>query len=160
MNNPLPTYLCDHLAGANFALELLEDLKEQKIHGQTAALAEKLYAEVDEDRGELEGLVNDLGESKNLLKDAAGWVAQKASRFKLRLQEPIGIFEAVELLSLGVLGKRALWRALQRLDDDQIPLGNEKLELLALRAEQQHALLEDLRLCLARLAFADERAAI
>lgn len=41
------------------------------------------------------------------LKDATAWVAQKVGRSKLTLSESIGTFEAIEMLTLGVVGKLA-----------------------------------------------------
>ena len=49
------------------------------------------------------------------LYDALGWIAERVSRIKLKHDDPTGIgaFEAFETISLGILGKRALWEALQ-----------------------------------------------
>jgi hypothetical protein len=46
--------------------------------------------------------------------EASAWVTQKLGRLKFQLGSDLfGIFEALEVLSLGILGKIALWNALQ-----------------------------------------------
>jgi hypothetical protein len=86
------------------------------------------------------------------VKEAAAWVAQKVGRFKFRLSEPIGVFEAVEALSLGVLGKLALWKALDCLASTDDRMVGLPLEDLMARAMDQHKQLEALRLQLASTA--------
>ena len=154
MVEPLATYLHDHLAGANFAVELLKDLSEQAVDAEVARLSARLLVEVEEDRAVLQGVADSIGAQQSSVKEAAAWVAQKASRVKLTIGAPIGTFEAVEMLSLGVQGKRALWTALRetRLNDRRFD--GLDLDELASRACEQFAQLEDVRLRLARSVFA------
>jgi hypothetical protein len=114
--NNLTTYLHDHLAGAQFAISLLADLAEQEVDTELAAFVSQLKAEIEDDRTILQGVVERLDSSPSLLKEASAWLTQKLGRAKFQLgSEPFSIFEALEILSLGILGKRALWRALQSL---------------------------------------------
>src|SRR5690349_17616617 len=97
----LRTYLNDHLAGANFAIQLLEDLKEQTLDVAIAHLAANLLPRVLKDREFLESPINTDAEVQgSIIKNAAGWVAQKLAKFKLSMADELGVYEAVELLSL------------------------------------------------------------
>lgn len=156
MPKALITYCHDHLAGARFAVSLLKDLASQDIDRQTAELAKELEAAISHDQCLLEGLVDGLGADTAVFKEAAAWVAQKASRAKLTMSEPFGIFEAVEMLSIGVLGKRALWYALTELKQSKEFTCELDLEGLILRAEEQFEKLESLRRRLARTALRAE----
>jgi hypothetical protein len=112
MGDGLATYLNDHRAGAAMAIEMLEALSERHRGSELGAFASDLLARVREDREVLERLVERVG-TPNLLKEAVAWLGEKAARIKLRgLEEPLGIFEALEALGLGIAGKRALWESL------------------------------------------------
>jgi hypothetical protein len=151
MADPLGTYVHDHLAGAEFAISLLNDLREQASDEHVVLVAVEMLAEIEADRNILKDFANGIGAGEKSLKQSAAWVAQKASRFKLSLGEPLGNFEAIEALSLGVLGKLALWNALKttKAHDGRVtlPLGQ-----LISRAKAQHERLEALRLQLATVA--------
>lgn len=149
MTDPLATYLQDHLAGARFAISLLKDLSEQSSNLQIARFATELLVEVEADRIALQEHADRIAGETSNLKEAAAWVAQKVGRFKLTLNEPIGTFEAIEMLSLGVQGKLALWNALRAVRETDNRLDGLKLDELASRAITQHAQLEVLRLQLA-----------
>jgi hypothetical protein len=153
MNDALITYVQDHLAGARFAIELIEDLHGQKDDAELARFAGDLLSQVQADRQTLEGLLEaSSAEDPSALKEAATALAQKASRLKLSMSDPFGRFEAVEILPLGVLGKRALWRTLEAVSQSQRLRTLDWKSLIGL-AEQQHAALEELRLRLAAGAF-------
>lgn len=153
----LLVYLQDHLAGAKFAVNLLEDLSHQDVDSDTAKLAAKLLPEIQADRDVLENLAAELGEDPSTLKEAVAWLAQKASRLKLTMGEPGGIFEAVEVLTLGVVGKLALWHALEALAPSHAAIAALDLTALCGRATSQHAALEDRRRRLAIKAFASSQ---
>jgi hypothetical protein len=78
-------------------------------------IARELLEQVLIDRNTLEQLIEKVGEANPDLYDALGWIAERLSRIKLKHDDPAGIgaFEAFETISLGILGKRALWEALQ-----------------------------------------------
>jgi hypothetical protein len=150
----LVTYLQDHLAGSQFALALLDDLSRQTTDRETAECAALLRQEIQMDQQALEGFLNRLPADRSVLKEATAWISQKASRQKLELDDPFGLFEAVELLTLGVLGKIALWDALRELSKIDRLDSDFKLEELLARARTQHDMLESLRLRLARKSLA------
>lgn len=62
-----------------------------------------------------------MGSSKNPLKQAATWMAEKATRPKFSGltsgERELGTFMALESLALGVQGKKALWTALKEVAD-------------------------------------------
>jgi hypothetical protein len=152
MADPLGTYIHDHLAGAEFAISLLNDLREQASDDRVVPVAAEMLSEIEADRSVLEEFSNRIGAGEESLKQTAAWIAQKASRFKLNLGQPLGNFEAIEVLSLGVLGKLALWNALQTIEAHDKRIATLRLEQLIARAQAQHARLEALRLQLATTA--------
>jgi hypothetical protein len=155
MSDSLQDYLHDHLAGSNFAIELLKSLQEQKGNEGLAVFAAALLAEVQKDADLLRGIVEQVGKSRLDLKEAAAWLAEKASRFKLQRETPggLGTFEVLETLGLGIMGKLALWRVLPVIAeiDSRIPITD--FERLALSAQDQYGRVEEYRLRLALLAF-------
>jgi hypothetical protein len=156
MTDPIQVYLHDHLAGSNFAIELLGSLRDQEAHPELASFAVKLLAEIEKDAGLLRGVLEQVGKSPLDLKEALAWVAEKASRFKLQHQQPdsLGTFEALETLSLGIMGKLALWNVLPVIAglDPRIPGLN--FEKLAESAKDQFMRVEEHRIRLASLVFA------
>jgi hypothetical protein len=154
MTSPLVTYLQDHLAGARFAVSVLQELADQDVNLETADLAACLLQEIEEDRTSLENYVVTLGGDTSAAKEAIAWMAQKTSRWKLSPNRLDGIFEAVELLSLGVLGKLALWNTLRTIDAPAV--SGLDLDSLCRRATDQYSRLESLRLRLAPMALQTE----
>ena len=151
MPENLTTYLHDHLAGARFATSLLADLAEQKLDGDLAQFASTLRSEIEEDKSTLEEVLARLESQPSVIKEASAWLTQKMGRIKFQLDsELFSIFEALEVLSLGILGKLALWNAL-----DILPIEHEAVQQLDLqhlvdRARRQYAEVERLRISYAK----------
>jgi sulfur-carrier protein len=152
-DDPLATYLHDHLAGANFAIELLENFEQHHPGDPLAAFASAEMPLLLEDRQIVQGIVDRIGAEAPTLKEAAAWVAEKASRFKLRhaSSQAYGAFESLELLAIGVHGRVALWRALALLSGDA-RLEEHDFNALATRAQEQHDRIEQQRLRVAPAA--------
>jgi hypothetical protein len=149
MPSNLATYVHDHLAGAKFAIELLQDLSDKGSDPRVAALAASLLPDIESDRSVLLKFAETLGEEPSGAKESAAWLTQKLSRLKLAASDDLGAFEAIETLSLGILGKLALWNALNILQGcDAVKV--LKLPDLMAAAEHQHARVEELRRKLAR----------
>jgi hypothetical protein len=159
MEDPLATYLHDHLAGSNFAIELLENLQQRHSGCDTGAFAAAILAEVQEDRKVLEGVIEKIGTSHFDVKDAISWVAEKASRMKLSNGQPDGLstFEALETLDLGIMGKVSLWRALGVISDFDPRLAAMDFTALSLRAQDQFNRVEKYKLSIARNTFEMDR---
>jgi hypothetical protein len=109
----LETYLNHHLAGSEIALELL-DLVHQP-HDPAVGFASELRAEIAADRRELEALMARLQVAVSRSRKAAAWFSEKIMELKLRLDDRQGgdlrQLEIWEDLSLGIEGKRLLWRS-------------------------------------------------
>lgn len=153
MSDSLATYLHDHLAGSNFAVDLLEFLRDQHTGEPLTGSAAALLVEIEADRKALQGLIDRVGEGYPVLKEAAAWVSEKMSRLNLG-PGAFGTFEALEALSLGIMGKLALWRALATIAETEARVQGVDFEQLTARAQAQHAQVEELRLQAARAAFA------
>jgi hypothetical protein len=154
MNSALATYLRDHLAGATFAIDLLKALRDQNSGEALGKFASRLLIEIEDDRNALQRIADRVGKGSPDLKQAAGWLTEKVSRFKLSHDDPtkFGTFQALETLALGILGKRALWRALQEISVSDDRVSGENLRRLIGRAEQQYIQVEDRRLLTASRA--------
>lgn len=154
MSNPLATYLHDHLAGSAGALDLLRSMREEHAGTALGALAAQIAAEIEGEREVLEAIAERIGPASHGIKEAAAWVAGKASRVKLRQQEDaLGTFESLEALALGIHGKTRLWRVLLLVREHDARLRDVDLEGLLAQAERQHAAVEDHRLEMARRLF-------
>jgi hypothetical protein len=145
----LGIYLNDHLAGAIAGLELAKRAARNNEGTPLGAFLDRLTTHIDEDRGALEALMSDLGVKKDLLKDAAAWMAEKVGRLKLngRLVGYSDLSRLVELegLSLGVEGKLAMWRNLSRVRQRYPALEDSDIDELIQRAEAQRRELEEAR---------------
>jgi hypothetical protein len=153
MSDSLGTYLHDHLAGSNFAVELLEFLRDQHSGEALGASAAALLEEIEQDRETLQEIIGRVDSGAPLMKEAAAWVSEKLSEWKLG-RGAFGTFEALEALALGILGKLALWQALETIADADIRLRGVDFSQLAARAKRQHSQAEQLRLEWAPAAFA------
>jgi hypothetical protein len=162
MAEPLQTYLHDHYSGATFAAELLEDLHDKFPGQELGRLAGEMLDEINHDRETLETIIHQIGSAGPDLRDIGAWVAEKISRLKLRKDDPygLGVFEALEALSLGILGKRALWTALQRVMEVDRRIERPDFDTLAQQAGEQFNRVEGYRLRLAQTTFAGGAATV
>ena len=75
MTNPIATYLHDHLAGARFAVSLLQDLSRQSVDAGVSDLATSLIPEIEADQNVLEGFTKQIDGDSSTIKEVAAWVA-------------------------------------------------------------------------------------
>lgn len=147
MNDPLATYLHDHLSGAKGAVDLLEKMLDHHRDRPLGEFARQLLAEVKADRDTLQELAEKVGSGSNVFKEFTGWLGEKTTRIKVgEVAGDFGTFEALELLALGVLGKMGLWRALDVAAAEDQRLMGYNFKELASRADRQHQLVERQRL--------------
>jgi hypothetical protein len=148
----LTAYLNDHLSGSAAASSLLVRLSRHYASEPLGAFFRGLLREVKADQATLEALTRRIGAEPSTLKRAAGWVAEKVARPKLTLRRPapLGLFESLEVLSLGILGKRSLWRALAAVAPHDARLRSIDLGRLEHRATRQFERVEARRLAVAR----------
>src|SRR3954454_9930736 len=161
-NKHLATYLNDHLAGAITAIELLSHLESAYADKEPAGWAAALRADIEADRKELEGLMVRWGVSHSPPRKAAAGVAQKLAELKLRLDDPAAgafrLFETPEAVSLGIEGKRSLWRSLAAAAERSAAFQGVDYGPLIRRAEEQRARTEAVRLEAAKAALAGDDA--
>ncbi len=148
----LHTYLNDHLGGATAALQLLEHLAGSADDPVDKQFFKSLHEEISLDRDVLTGLIAKTGREPSTLRQAGGWLAARFGQLKLALDNSkagnLDYFEALEVLALGILGKRSLWRALSTVS--QLPeLQGLDLSELERRALEQHDRVEARRVATA-----------
>lgn len=153
MSDALATYLQDHLAGAQHAIDLLQNLRTRHAGKPLGQFAAGLLEEIEADRGVLRGLAERVGGPSGL-KELGAWLSEKLSRIKLDDRaDGFGTFEALEFLELGIRGKRLLWIALSTLAVTDPRLQGTDLGQLIAHAENQEKQVEERRLEIARTAF-------
>jgi hypothetical protein len=146
----LAIYLNDHLAGSVVAVELLRDLERAYAGQPVQQFAAALRADIEQDRSELQRLMSQLNVTESRARQATAWIAEKMTMIKLRLNDWAGgefrLFEALEALSLGIEGKRALWIALAGAAERSPALRLLDYARLAERALEQRTRVEAKRL--------------
>ena len=156
----MDVYLNDHLGGATLGSDLAGQIGELAEGTPLAGVMATLHAEIEEDRETLVALMDSLGVTRNPVKQATGWIAEKASRVKFSGlssgESDHGLFMALESMALGVQGKGSLWRALREVRADHPPLADVDLDALVARADAQYATLERERLAAAARALIPE----
>lgn len=119
MNNRLERYLNDHLAGSQSAVAVIQDLADRQEDPREARFLRHLKEAVEEDQELLASLLERAGMKESPVKKAAGKVTAQAGRLKLRWEGidagELGAFEALEMLALGIQGKRVLWIMLREI---------------------------------------------
>lgn len=153
---PIAIYLHDHLAGAAYALDLLGSIGDNYRGQELGDFALRLHSEITADKEVLHSLASQLGSASDPVKDGVAWLAEKVSRFKLSHDDPtgLGLFEALEFLTLGIHGKAALWIALSEVKEEYVGFLRIDFASLLSRAQKQEQAMERFRLMAARRAFA------
>lgn len=149
----LGTYLNDHLAGSIGAVELVERVIRENEGDPFARRLEAILGEIRQDQAVLQELIERSGSGENPLKKAGAWLAEKAGRVKLGgTDQPreLSRMEVLEMLAMGIHGKRALWRALRTVAGKHAVLRDLDLDLLERRALEQHDRVEEMRLAAAQ----------
>lgn len=162
-NDPLATYLNDHLAGSVAAIELLGRLADN-ADADPARKQEMLTLrdKIQEDQAVLQAVLEAHSSGQSTVKKAGAWLMEKFTRAKLHLAESeaasLGHVEALEVLSLGVAGKRGLWEVLREV----LPaseFSHAPWDELIQSADAQRQTVEAWRLEAARKAFQNTGAA-
>lgn len=157
----LATYLNDHMAGAEAAVELLKHLEGARAGTPAAPFAAALRSDIEADRRQLEALMARLQVAVSRPRTATAWLAEKGAELKLRLDDPaagpLRLLEVLEAVSVGIEGKRLLWRSLAAAAEDRPDLRGTDYEVLVRRAEDQRRRVERERLEAAKAALGDPR---
>jgi hypothetical protein len=152
----LSTYLNDHLAGSNLAVEILEHLTSEvpSLSGPLTALK----TDIEEDREQLKKLMARAQIEESRVRKAGGWIAEQLAELKLEVDDDskgsLRRLERLEALAIGIDGKIALWDALGAAADSNNALGGIDYERLIQRGRDQRARVERLRVQAAREALA------
>jgi hypothetical protein len=152
----LDTYLNDHLAGAVAALELIEHRQEDYKNEPLGEFFNRLGADIDADKEVLRELMRSLGIKESTVRQTGAWAAEKVARARLSIAgDESGLVLALEGLSMGIFGKRMLWRSLASAN---IPNASKwDFVQLQRRAEDQIELVEAERMKAAQRAFVNGR---
>ena len=155
MGELLAIYLNDHLAGATLGVELARRLRaSNRDDPEFGPALAKLCAEIEADRETLKAVMDRLGVGQSKLKPLAAVLGERLGRLKLNGRlwgySPLSRLDELELLQIGVAGKRRLWRALEHTHAGE--LSSFELGALAERATEQLRRLEALHLKAAALA--------
>jgi hypothetical protein len=162
VKDPLSIYMNDHLAGATVGVELARRLRSNNADDDTfGPPIAQLCAEIEADREALEGVMKQLGISRDRLKPVGAWLGEKLGRFKLNGQltgyAPLSRLVELELLYLGLTGQIRLWRALEH--SLGAPSGELDFAAMAEQATGQRERVEELHLSAAALALSAAPAA-
>ena len=155
MGDRLDIYLNDHLAGSTVGVELARRLRgSNEDDPEFGPVLTDVCAEIEADREELQAMMDQLGVGQSTIKPLAARLGERLGRLKpngqLRGYSPLSRLVELEMLQIGVTGKRRLWRALERTHADD--LSGFELGALAERATEQLRRLEALHLKAASLA--------
>jgi hypothetical protein len=159
MDKDLHRYLNGHLAGSHCALTLIAELAER----QTEAAEQQFFAElkirVEADQRILKELITASGGKESTGLRPLNGIGGKVSRllFLYEGMEPgkLGNFEALEMLALGIQGKRLLWVALQEVAHhfpEWSAIDFQKLEFDAIHQREE---VEERRIAQSRAALSD-----
>lgn len=152
----LIAYLRDHLSGSDMAIRVVHRLGSTHQGTADGTLFRRLSKELDEDRAIVRSLLTRLGASGRSMKR----VASHASGAALSVTAggapgDLSLLRTLEALSIGVQGKRCLWRALQNLSWVSAFDGLNFVELEA-KAVRQWEAIEERRRALVVQTFAVE----
>jgi hypothetical protein len=155
VNEPLATYLHDHLAGAKYAIELVQAMRDEFEGKPLGTFAASILNEIKNDRDTLQHLAERVGSGSSQIKEVAAWLSEKVARLKMGpgAKDGLGTFEALEFLEIGIHGKWALWRALMAIAPSDPRLQDTDFEELSARAESQRSAVDQLRLEWAGMVF-------
>lgn len=155
-NDNLKTYLNDHLAGSTGAIDLLHHLADSADTVPDKTFFQTLAKEVEADQQLLKEMLNSIHTEQSQLKQAAVWIAGRIGRLKLDMSDlnlGLGQFEALELLALGIQGKRLLWRILGSISTNYLMWQSYDFTDLEARAKDQLERIELRHIQLAHVTF-------
>jgi hypothetical protein len=151
----LATYLNDHLAGSTAGVELARRAASENAGSPLGEFLSGLAQEVEDDRAALRELMASVGVGPDRKKLVVAWAGEKAGRLKPNAQlvgySPLSPLIELEVLSLGIEGKRMLWIALKAVADEH-GFDAERLDELVARARRQRNGVERHRRALAARA--------
>jgi hypothetical protein len=159
----LAIYLNDQLALGIGWRELARRARGQNEGTPLGEALERVAAGIAEDVEAFEGIMERLGIGRDRLKPPLAMVAERLGRLKLNGQlrgySPLSRFAELDVLAMGIEGKKILWANLRDLADLHRRLPSVDFEGLIERAGRQRAELEPFRVAAGRESFAAAPAA-
>jgi len=150
MDKHVERYLNDHHAGANGALQLIHQLAERQEIESESLFFQNLEKMVEKDQSLLKDLLEKANIEKSLTLQIAGTLTEGAGRLKLLWEGlnpgELGMFEALEVLALGLQGKRLLWVMLGKLSPYFPEWATYDFAELELQAIEQRDQIEERRI--------------
>jgi hypothetical protein len=115
----LERYLNDHLAGSSGAILMIQHFLDVMEIPEAREFFVELKTAVEADRALLEKLLSSAGMSRSGFLNVAGDITARIGFFKLRWEGfksgHLGMFEGLEMIALGIQGKRLLWVTLKEI---------------------------------------------
>jgi hypothetical protein len=152
----LSRYLNDHLAGSTGLINLLQHLERTRRGKEMHWFLVTLRGDVVADRVSLEGVMERAQVKKHRHRRMTAWLIEKLTRLKLRADDKgdgaLQFLEGLELVEVGIEGKRELWRALAATSERMPFLNGIEFGNLIQRADEQHDRVEALRVETAKAA--------
>lgn len=149
-NSQIAIYLNDHLAGSVAGLNMLEHIINRLEGTDSVSELQRIKAEIESEQEELKRLIEKVGSSQSPVRKAGAWLGEKFAELKLRFDDPAGgdllLFESLEAMSLGIEGKRCLWKALRAVSEKDTTLQLSDFDALEGQASEQRAVVEALRI--------------
>ena len=154
-DDPLTSYLADHLAGSVAATELVE--REIERHRETALGAFLIEAleQIRNDQQILRGILEKRGEKESATKNLGGWLIEKIQRLKTGGDTSFDHMQSLELLVIGMHGRVLLWGALEQVAQHYPALQALDFAWLKRRAIEHHDRCDQFRIEAARAVFAE-----
>lgn len=153
----LGIYLNDHLAGSRSGLDLARRALRENRDNAVGRYLQNFVRELEDERTVLRQIMRALGVPPNEFKLVAAAVLERLGRLKpngfLVRYSPLSRMVELEALTVAVIGKRCMWTLLQRHARAERRLAGFDFETLIAQAEEQHQMLDRLRLHAAETAF-------
>jgi hypothetical protein len=151
----LEIYLNDHLAGSVVGGSLARRIARENRGNRYGTEAAEIAEEIEEDKAQLQAVMERLGVRKKQIRLGFAWTGEKAMRLKpngrLLGYSPLSRVLELEGLTIGITGKLELWRSMEAVQNGSA-VSDVDFENLIARAESQRDRVEDLRVEAAREA--------
>jgi hypothetical protein len=156
MHDYLSIYLNDQLALGVLWREVARRTAQENSGTELGDAVGQVATAIEEDVQTFERIMQRLDVRRSPLKARAAVAAERVGRFKpnghLRGYSPLSRFDELDFLSMGIVGKKQLWRNLADLAGLADRLPDVDFDELVARAQQQLDTLEPFRLSAGREA--------
>jgi hypothetical protein len=154
----LRIYMNDHLAIGVGWRELARRAEKANPGTELGSALDRVATELAEDVSTVEGIMERLGLARDPVKPTLAVAGERLGRLKLngrlRGYSPLSRYLELELLTVGIEGKKTLWAALRDFTSVAERLGDVDFDALIARAEGQRAALDPFRAEAGRDTFA------